>query len=37
LIDPEGKVLTYLPHEASVDWMSSVIRIYIDDTLTNTG
>jgi protein SCO1/2 len=37
LIDPGGKVLTYLPHEASVDWMSSVIRQYIDHTLTNTG
>jgi protein SCO1/2 len=37
LIGPEGKVLTYLPHEASVDWMSSVIRQYIDDSLTNTG
>lgn len=26
LIDPEGEVLTYLPHEASVDWMAEVIE-----------
>ena len=37
LIGPEGKVLTYLPHESSVNWMTTVIREYLDDTLKRAG
>jgi protein SCO1/2 len=30
-LGPNGKVLTYFPHEASVDWLVTVIRGYLTD------
>jgi protein SCO1/2 len=30
-LGPKGKVLTYFPHEASVDWLVTVMRSYLPD------
>jgi cytochrome oxidase Cu insertion factor (SCO1/SenC/PrrC family) len=31
-LGPNGKVLTYFPHEASVDWLVTVMREYLTDS-----